>query len=259
MKQLVRMAKKLGEGELEVRADMQRADEIGELASALNLMADKLRTYTSGLESAVKARTEELEKANLELARLATTDGLTGLRNHRYFRNMLELELKRGARHAHPLTLVMIDIDHFKSYNDTYGHPAGDEVLRTVGRMLLGSLRSTDVVARYGGEEFAVILLDTGAEEGFKAAQKIVELFRETKFTGEEALPNKKLTVSAGIASYPDDSDLSGPLIRAADLALYEAKRRGRNAVVRYSVELPQHTGTTSDVAAAHPPFEVKK
>jgi diguanylate cyclase (GGDEF)-like protein len=259
MRELARMARKLGEGELEVRADMQRADEIGDLATALNIMADKLRTYTAGLESAVKARTEELEKANLELARLATTDGLTGLRNHRYFRNMLELELKRGSRHQHPLTLVMIDIDHFKSYNDTYGHPAGDDILRTVGRMLSSCLRSTDVVSRYGGEEFAVILIDTGSEEGFKAAQKIVEQFRETKFDGEHALPNKKLTVSAGIASYPDDADVPGQLIRCADLALYEAKRRGRNTVVKYGLEIPQHTGSTSDVSAAHPPFEVKK
>jgi diguanylate cyclase (GGDEF)-like protein len=216
-------------------------------------MADRLKVYTTGLEIAVRERTRELEEANEELARLATTDGLTGLRNHRYFRSTLEFELKRGARRPHLLALCMIDIDHFKKYNDTYGHPAGDEVLKHVGRILSESLRSTDVVARYGGEEFAVILLDTSPEEGFRTAQKIVTLFREEKFDGESALPNGKLTVSAGIASFPDDADSAGGLIRCADLALYEAKRRGRNDAVRYSVEIPQHTGQTADAQAATP------
>jgi diguanylate cyclase (GGDEF)-like protein len=253
MRELAGVATKLGNGELSVRSTLQRADEIGQLSDALNVMADRLKVYTSSLEDAVQARTKELREANEELARLATTDGLTGLKNHRYFRNTLEFELKRGARRPHQLTLCMIDIDLFKKFNDTWGHPAGDDVLREVGRILTSSLRATDVIARYGGEEFAAILLDTGPDEGFRTAQKIVQLFREAKFEGEEALPTGKLTVSVGFASYPDDADSPNQLIRAADLALYEAKRRGRNGVVRYSVDIPQHTGMTSDVAATMP------
>lgn len=259
MRHLARVAKKLGEGELDVRSKLERADEIGQLGDAVNVMADRLKAYTASLEDAVQARTKELREANEELARLATTDGLTGLRNHRYFRNTLEFELKRGARKPHPLTLCLVDIDHFKKYNDTHGHPAGDEVLRKVGRLLMNNLRSIDVVARYGGEEFAVILLDTGPDEGFRTAQKIVQLFRDEKFEGEEALPNNKLTVSVGFASHPEDAEGPNPLVRCADLALYEAKRRGRNGVVRYSVEIPQHTGLTSDAMAAMPLDEGSK
>jgi diguanylate cyclase (GGDEF)-like protein len=192
---------------------------------------------------------EKLEHANRELATLAVTDGLTGLKNHRFFRNTLEFEIRRGARRIHPLTLLMIDIDHFKNYNDTHGHPAGDAVLKKVGAILASNLRSTDLVARYGGEEFAVILLDTPPDEGFKTAQKICGLFRQEPFEGEESQPNRKLTVSIGVASFPDDAESPELLVRTADLALYDAKRRGRNQVVRYTADIPQHTGKTSDVA----------
>jgi diguanylate cyclase (GGDEF)-like protein len=255
-RQLAYMARKIGEGELEFRARIDRKDEIGELSNQLDAMADKLKSYTSGLEAAVKTRTAELESANKELAELATTDGLTGLRNHRFFRNSLEFEIKRGARRIHQLALCMIDIDHFKSYNDSQGHPAGDAALRRVGKLLLDNLRSTDLVARYGGEEFAVILLDTSPEEGFRTAQKLCVIFRESRFEGEELMPNKKLTISIGVASFPEEADSADQLIRNADLALYEAKRRGRNTVVRWTLEIPQHTGMTSEIVPALPPEE---
>jgi diguanylate cyclase (GGDEF)-like protein len=196
----------------------------------------------------------ELERANKELAELATTDGLTGLRNHRFFRTTLDFEIKRGARTVHQLCLLMLDVDHFKSFNDTHGHPAGDEVLRKVGRLLAANLRGTDLVARYGGEEFAVILLDTAADEGLRTAEKLSELFRREPFEGEHTQPSGKLTVSIGLAAFPEDAATPERLIRNADLALYEAKRRGRNTVVRFWDEIPQHTGQSAECAPADPP-----
>lgn len=259
-RRLADMAQRIGKNELTLRNGIRGDDEIGALGRSLDAMAERLEAYTTELESAVAARTRELEvanralaTANVELERLATTDGLTGLRNHRYFKNTLEFELKRGARRVHPLSLCMLDIDYFKKFNDTHGHPAGDEVLRRVGALLVEHLRSTDVVARYGGEEFAVILLDTPPDEGFRTAQKIGQIFRENRFDGEHTQPNGKLTVSVGLASYPEDANSAEGLVRAADLALYEAKRRGRNTVVRYTVEIPQHTGLTSELPLVDP------
>jgi diguanylate cyclase (GGDEF)-like protein len=196
---------------------------------------------------------QKLEHANRELALLAITDGLTGLKNHRFFQTTLEFEIKRGSRRIHPLSLLMIDIDHFKTFNDSHGHPAGDEVLKRVGALLMSNLRGTDLVARYGGEEFAVILLDTTPDEGFRTAQKLCQIFRQEPFDGEALQPNKKLTISIGVASFPDDAEAPDLLVRCADLALYDAKRRGRNQVVRYSPDIPQHTGMTSDAVAAMP------
>lgn len=253
-RELAEMAQRIGGGDLGVRSHHgSRHDEIGDLSKSLNSMAARLSVYTNELEDAVRARTAELEQANVELKRLATTDGLTGLRNHRFFKNTLDFEVKRGRRHPHKLALCMMDIDHFKQFNDTHGHQAGDEVLRKVGKILQDNLRSTDVVARYGGEEFAIILLDTSAEEAFTTANKVVDLVRRAEFEGQELQPVGRLTISAGIAGFPDDADEAAPLIRCADLALYEAKRRGRDCVVRYTVEIPQHTGNTSDVTAAAP------
>jgi diguanylate cyclase (GGDEF)-like protein len=254
-RELAEMATRIGEGQLGVRSLLgDRHDEIGELSQALNLMASKLRVYTSELESAVRERTGELESANRELEKLATTDGLTGLKNYRFFRNTLEFELRRGQRYPHKLSLCMIDIDHFKKFNDTHGHLAGDEVLKRVAQLMQDNLRATDVVARYGGEEFAIILLDTGGDEAFLTAQKVAEIVRREPFEGMETMPGGKLTISIGVAAHPDDAEDPSALIRHADLALYEAKRRGRDRVVRYSVEIPQHTGVTSDITAAEPP-----
>jgi diguanylate cyclase (GGDEF)-like protein len=254
-RELADMAKRIGEGQLGVRSLLgDRKDEIGELSQALNHMAAKLRVYTSELEAAVRERTGELESANRELEKLATTDGLTGLKNYRFFRNTLEFELRRGQRHPHKLSLCMIDIDHFKKFNDTHGHLAGDDILKRISQLMQHNLRSTDVVARYGGEEFAIILLDTAGDEAFLTAQKIAEIVRREPFEGTEHLPLGKLTISIGVAAHPDDAADPNALIRNADLALYEAKRRGRDRVVRYSADLPQHTGVTSDVTAAEPP-----
>jgi diguanylate cyclase (GGDEF)-like protein len=156
---------------------------------------------------------------------LSITDGLTGLYNHRHFQEQLEVEVKRGQRYDLNLSLIMIDLDHFKEFNDSYGHLEGDTLLRKIAQILKSSLRETDFVARYGGEEFAVILPETNKEGASIAAERVRRALSEQTF-GEVGA---KMTVSLGVASYPDDACLRADLIRKADEALYRAKREGRN------------------------------
>jgi len=156
---------------------------------------------------------------------LSITDGLTGLYNHRHFQEQLEVEVKRGQRYDLNLSLIMIDLDHFKEFNDSYGHLEGDSLLRKIAQILKSSLRETDFVARYGGEEFAVILPETNKEGASIAAERVRRAISEQIF-GEVGA---KMTISLGVASYPDDACLRADLIRKADEALYRAKREGRN------------------------------
>jgi diguanylate cyclase (GGDEF)-like protein len=163
--------------------------------------------------------------------RLANTDGLTDLYNYRSFQERLEQEVERANRYHRPLSLIMIDIDHFKLYNDTHGHPQGDNVLIEVGRSLQQLSRTSDVVARYGGEEFALILPETDRTNAEALGHRLQEHIEDLSFPGEEQLPGKVLTISVGIASYTPP-DTKAALIKAADTALYQAKRKGRNRVV---------------------------
>lgn len=168
------------------------------------------------------------------LRRLATRDQLTGLLNRREFDRILAEEEERVRRFGHPLALVMIDVDHFKSVNDTHGHPVGDAVLREVARRVAGMLRSVDRVARFGGEEFALILMQTDRAAAMEVARRacaIVE--REPVLVGENIALN--VTVSAGVAISPVDGKSGAALVAAADKALYAAKTRGRNRAVDFT------------------------
>ncbi len=156
---------------------------------------------------------------------LSMTDGLTGLYNHRHFHEQLELEVKRAQRYDLNLSLIMIDLDHFKKFNDSYGHLEGDSLLRKIAQILKSSLRETDFVARYGGEEFAVILPETNKAGASFAAERVRKTLSEQTF-GEVGA---KMTISLGVASYPDDAVLRTDLIKKADEALYRAKKEGRN------------------------------
>ena len=158
------------------------------------------------------------------LMQAAATDSLTGIANRRAFEEALDREVARSTRTGEPLTLVMLDLDHFKQVNDTYGHQAGDEMLRSVAESLLENCRDTDVAARYGGEEFAVILTNCGAEE---AAESVLRLW-----AGASCADDISLTVSAGHATFPDDAANGHDLVSAADRALYRAKADGRNRIV---------------------------
>lgn len=164
-----------------------------------------------------------------EYAQLSITDSLTGLLNRRYIEERLAEELNRADRSGEPVSFMMIDVDEFKSYNDRYGHPAGDEALKLVGQILRENLRGADVAARYGGEEFSVLLPETSAEEAETIAERIRRHVEETKF------PKRKVTVSIGIAILGGNVSSVKDLIGAADNALYSAKRAGRNTIKIYS------------------------
>ncbi len=178
--------------------------------------------------------------------RLANTDGLTGLHNYRSFQERLEQEVDRAHRYHRPLSLIMIDIDHFKSYNDTHGHLQGDSVLVDVARSLQITSRTSDTVARYGGEEFVLILPETDSTKAEALGHRLQEHIEDRTFPGEEQLPSKAVTISVGITSYtpPDTKDI---LINNADTALYQAKREGRNRVVVWQrTETFQSSSSTS-------------
>jgi diguanylate cyclase (GGDEF)-like protein len=184
------------------------------------------------LHDQLQDKIKQLEQAKERLSELAVTDGLTGLFNYRYFRDYFLQELRRAKRHHSFVSLIMLDIDYFKHYNDTHGHLAGDEVLRTLAKLMVANLRNIDVAARYGGEEFALVLSETNKASAWIVAQKIKELVEKHEFASEETQPNGKLTVSMGIATFPDNGDSVEELVHVADQRLYRAKAGGRNRVV---------------------------
>jgi diguanylate cyclase (GGDEF)-like protein len=192
----------------------------------------ELEAAKVSLEEKVRARTQELEEANTRLNRLAVTDGLTGLYNHRYLQEQLHLAVERSLRSSVPVAMLMIDVDHFKKYNDRQGHPAGDEALRSVARVIAEDRRAVDVVARYGGEEFAVILDGVGRDGASEVAEKIRARVSATAIPHADKQPLGKMTVSIGVAVCPDDAKTAEALLEAADVALYRAKKSGRDTVV---------------------------
>jgi len=175
------------------------------------------------------------ERANEGLLTLAFTDYLTGLKTRGYFEQQLELELKRCERKKEPLSLLMLDIDYFKPLNDRYGHHVGDQVLRDVASLLTKDMREVDTVARYGGEEFVIILPDTTAFSATRVANRIRGSVEQARFFAGSPDLIEHLTISIGIAVYPQDARFKGDLIESADAALYDAKSRGRNQVTMYS------------------------
>jgi len=175
-------------------------------------------------------RADTLERATL-LEKLSWNDALTGLHNRRFLDQRLEEELNRGSRQKQEFSVLMLDLDHFKLYNDRCGHIAGDKALKKLGQLLRRSAREMDTVARYGGEEFCVLLPETGPEPARQAAERIRHSIEREPFYQEDYLPGGRLTVSIGLASYPRDGDSAEALLDAADRALYKAKEKGRNQV----------------------------
>jgi len=184
------------------------------------------------LHDQLQEKVTQLELAKESLREMAVTDGLTKLHNYRYFRDYLDQEIRRAARHHFFVSLVMVDIDFFKHYNDQHGHPAGDQVLRLIAKLMRDNIRSIDVAVRYGGEEFVMVLPETSRSQAQVVAEKIRKIVEKHHFPHEEQQPNGDLTVSMGVACFPEDASDGEDLIKKADLRLYIAKGRGRNQVV---------------------------
>jgi diguanylate cyclase (GGDEF)-like protein len=232
LERLTKGAAEVAEGDLAVDLPAARG-EVGDLTAVFNHMVGRLRQGRQELD----AMNEKLRKQNEELERLSTSDALTGLYNRRYLTQRLSEELVRSYRHKGSFSVLMADVDEFKEYNDAFGHPAGDEVLKKVATILLGSTRSVDCTARYGGEEFAVLLTGTNVELASEVAERIRARVESQEFAG------RKITLSIGIAEFPANGQTADEVISSADEALYAAKRKGRNRVVRAGEAKPKVKG----------------
>jgi diguanylate cyclase (GGDEF)-like protein len=231
---------RMADGKLETRLEVETTDELGQLAASFNRMAEQLarrgealRQAKEDLERQVAERTRELTEANCELQRLSLSDALTCIGNRRYLDEFLEREWRRALREQRQLSVVMLDIDYFKLFNDTYGHVAGDDCLRRVAGILTATIRrTTDFVSRYGGEEFVVVLPATSEQGALTVAEKIRRAVEALAIPHEKSPLAGVVTVSIGVAAIVPmrDSDV-GLLLTAADRALYQAKTAGRNAV----------------------------
>lgn len=236
IEQLAEAARRIERGDSEaVFPEKGQLTEVEQLGQSLRSMTRTLLAHerelediNQSLEAQVLQRTEALAAANRELEQLATRDALTGVHNRRRFDDKLNECLEVAQRTAQGFAVLLIDADHFKKVNDTYGHPAGDAVLQTLARVLGETTRAVDFVARYGGEEFVILLPHTpDAVHAMAVAEKIRAAIADTAFPGPG-----RLTVSIGASLWqPADSD-AGSLIARADAALYQAKAAGRNRVV---------------------------
>jgi diguanylate cyclase (GGDEF)-like protein len=197
--------------------------EVGYLTEVFNHMVYRLREGRIELDRI----NETLLKKNEELELLSTTDSLTGLSNHRSLMKRLDDEVVRFKKDKHGFSVLVGDVDHFKQYNDAFGHPAGDEVLQRIAEIMRGSTRKGDCCARYGGEEFVIVLPNTAIADALDTAEHIRARVAAKKFNG------RKITLSIGVASFPEDADDAESIIAVADEALYQAKREGRDRTVR--------------------------
>lgn len=174
--------------------------------------------------------------------KLATTDGLTELYNHRYFQDQMRMQIANAQRYNSQFSMIIIDIDHFKSFNDTYGHQAGDAVLKQVAQTLKNNSRATDIVCRYGGEEMSIILTNTDKEEAIKKAERVCFAVAERVFK-LNATQTVHVTISVGVSTFPENGETPQQIIEYADQGLYYAKEHGRNQVglAEYNENPPQN------------------
>ncbi len=215
LNRLTRGAAEVAAGDLAVDLPVVGSGEVGYLTHAFNDMVARLRESREQLE------------------RLSVTDGLTGLYNRRHLMERLRNESSRARRTGQPFAVLMLDIDHFKAYNDTHGHLGGDEVLVRVAAVLIASTRQVDCVARYGGEEFLLLLPDTGMASAVEVGERIREAVKAERFAGGH------VTVSMGVATFPEFGESPEGVIMSADVALYQAKSGGRDALVAATPETP--------------------
>jgi diguanylate cyclase (GGDEF)-like protein len=226
-------AKRVAGGDLDIYLPVRGTDEIADLTRAFNDMAQRVREGRESLEAAhdeLSRANAGLRDANRTLETLAITDGLTSLFNRRHFQDTFEPEIRRAEQQARVLSLLIIDIDHFKQYNDRHGHPEGDAALRRVAAQVTKGIRSSDMAFRYGGEELAILLPACPKPQAAEVAEKLRNAIRShTQRSGRFGGP---LTVSIGVATFPDDARTASALMERADAALYAAKAQGRDRVV---------------------------
>lgn len=219
-------AAKVAGGDLEVDLPVVSRGEVGYMTEVFNHMVTQLRQGREELDAINKT----LSDNNRKLEALSVTDGLTGLYNHNHMMETLANETARARRHNHPFSILMIDIDHFKKYNDSYGHLAGDALLAKIASIFAKSIRTVEYAARYGGEEFLIMLPEAEPEGAMEAAERIRNRVMVETCDGNEP---EGTTVSIGVAGFPEHGDTPESIIASADAALYEAKRSGRNRVIR--------------------------
>jgi diguanylate cyclase (GGDEF)-like protein len=227
-------ARAVAAGDLSVDLPVAGRGEVGYLTRVFNDMVGKLRQSR-----------QELDQRNRELQHLSVTDQLTGLHNRRFALDAFDQEIRRSDRRERPLCAIMIDVDHFKQYNDSYGHLAGDRVLEGVGKVIANATRDLDVVARYGGEEFIVLLPECNLENAIRTGERIRARVARENFDG------RAVTISVGVAEFPMHGDTADGVIGAADDALYEAKRLGRDRVQGASPRPPAETKQRATERAA--------
>lgn len=220
-------------GDLSQRTSVQGCREARELASAFNTMTASVQDLTDNLQQRVDEQTRELKIANQKLHCLASTDALTGLHNRRHFFDHLNREFKHACRYHQHLSVLLLDIDHFKKVNDEHGHQTGDRALRIFADNLRRAVRDTDIVGRIGGEEFAILLPKTDASSALLLAERICHDVAQQHFLTCNGQP-LSITTSIGIASYADDTHSLEVLLSQADMALYESKHAGRNQAHLY-------------------------
>lgn len=215
------------------RLRKENAELIGKLEEKNRALGNKEReliALNAELEKKVGERTQELLRANARLSDLAMTDPLTKVLNRRAFFEKFDEEIERSQRYSHAFCVAMIDVDHFKLFNDMEGHPLGDEALKRVAATLKANIRKIDVLCRYGGEEFCLVMPETDVQTGTEICERLRTSIETTIFQGSDQ--KAYLTISIGLSGYPDDGQSRTDLVKTADQALYAAKKAGRNRVV---------------------------
>jgi len=235
---LSRVADKIKNNDYTARVDFKSDDELGQLGETFNNMVETIRSNEEHLQEVLKEKTEALELSNKELQYLASVDTLTQIMNRRSFFEYGDKLLSLSRHQKDDFTIIMCDLDEFKEVNDTYGHSAGDEVLKQFSKKVSSLLRKNDVFARIGGEEFAIILINIKDEDAIKQATRIREMVEILEIDiGREKL---HITVSMGVASASEEDTRVAKILKKADKALYQAKTDGRNQVVLYTSALTE-------------------
>ncbi len=209
-------------------------EDLDAISAVIDRAADKVEEIRQAetMVDSLKRNAHELETLNSQLTNLATKDALTGLFNRRHFLEALELELAGSRRHGRTFSLLFVDLDRFKHYNDTFGHPAGDDLLKGLAELITRNSRSTTTVARYGGEEF-ILLVPEAPKAGAKIfAERLRASVEEHVWHDKESHPSVQVTLSIGVSTFPEDGLDAKTMISRADEALYKAKEEGRNRII---------------------------